>query len=298
MTITVSNSQAGALKCEAKWMYGFHPGFKLEPRSQSIALTRGSIGHKVLEVFFKGIMDGRDKIDAINSAKKELVDTMGKSAAAGDMRTLDACTALEPVLREYFASQLLTDFLASVQILGVEKTFSIELPGGFILPGQIDLLVRYTRGRFNGEIVPVDNKFVYNHWSEDDFRMNSQMPTYMFALRQMYPNAVIKRGIINQLRHRKNAQDRFALTPITPERGEVDRVIGNHLKQSQRIAELLKYDREEINDHVTRALNKYDCGNCGFKPLCKSELTGGNTRDLIAMEYKPNSYGYGGDEED
>lgn len=296
--IKVSNSEALSLSCEAKWMYAFHPGYNLEPKSLSIALTRGNVGHAALEIFFKSIMEGIPRRMAESAARNWLVAKMGQAASNTDLRLMQAVTELIPIIDQYFESKILNNFLASVNILGVEVEFDTELPGGFILPGRADLVVYYTKGPYKGETAPVDNKFVYNFWSEDDFRMNSQIPLYLHGFRTVYPNAVIRRGIINQIRHRSNAVDRFIMTPITPERGEINNIVGNHIRQSMRVAELKALSKEDITQSVQRTLSKYTCGNCGFRELCKSELTNGNTRDLIKMSFQPNSYGYGGDEED
>jgi len=298
MTIKVSNSEALSLTCEAKWMYAFHPGYNIEPKNPSIALTRGNVGHKALEHFFRATMNGesRDKAEAV--ARNYLIETMGVAASTGDMRLMESVTTLIPLIDEYFKTEALRIFLDSVDILGVEVGFETELPGGFILPGRADLVVYYKKGRYKGETCPVDNKFVYNFWSEDDFRMNSQIPLYLHGFRSVYPNAVVRRGIINQIRHRKNAVEKFTMTPITPEKGEINELVANHISCSVRVKELKETPVEELRKSVRRMLSKYTCGNCGFREICKSEITGGNTRDLIKMSYRPNSYGYGGDEEE
>lgn len=296
MTIRVSNSEALALSCEARWMWAFHHDFKLEPKTQSIALTRGTIGHQALEIFFRGILEEIKREDAEAGAINFLISTLTEASKKGDYVSLEAATQLMPIIKEYFTSWTLKKFLSEVDILGVEQRFDVELPGGFIIPGQADMVVRYKEGQYKGETAPIDNKFVYNHWSEDDFRMNSQIPTYIYGLRNLYPKAVIRRGIINQLRHRSNAVERFVMTPITPERGEINSVIENHIKQASRIAELQKLSGEEIQQSAIKTLSKYTCGNCGFRSLCKSELIGGNTHNLIKIDYRANSYGYGGDD--
>lgn len=296
MTTRVSNSEALALTCEAKWMYSFHPDYKLEPKSQSIALTRGTIGHKALEMFFRAMMTGANREEAEKDSLVFLASEITQGVVTGDFVRQEAATKVSPVIQAYFKSKNLQKFLDDVTILEVEKRFEVELPDDFIAVGQIDLIVKYTKGQYKGEIVPVDNKFVYNFWTEDDFRMNSQIPTYIFAVRELYPEGVIKRGMINQLRHRANAVSPFELTPITPERGEIDNIIANHIKQSMRIKELRELSGPVIRQSVTRSLSKYTCENCGFKLLCKSELTNGNTQGVIKLNYQPNSYGYNGND--
>lgn len=298
MTIKVSNSEALSLTCEAKWMYAFHPGYNLEPKSTSMALTRGNVGHKALEHFFNGIMEGQSRDKSEKLAKQYLVDTISEAASTADMRLMEVTTELLPLMDDYFRSHTLNTFLDSVDILGVEYGFEVELPGGFILPGRADLIAYYKKGQYKGETMPVDNKFVYNAWTEDDFRMNSQIPGYIYGLRAAMPDRVIRRGMINQLRYRKNAVEQFVMTPIKPEKGEVNQVIANHISCSERVKELKETPVEELRMSVRRMLSKYTCGNCGFRSLCKSELIGSNTRELIKMDFQPNSYGYGGDEDE
>lgn len=303
MTLRVSNSEALSVgTCEAKWMYAFHPKYKLEPNYQSTALMRGLIGHEALEKFFKHLLNfangnytGEVLEKAKESATSFLIEEIVTASKSEDFSRVDVITELVPIITEYFKSSTLSKFLDKIEILGVEVGFEVQVAPDYMLPGRIDLLVRYKKGQWAGEIVPVDNKFVYNFWSEDDFRMNSQMPTYIYALRQLYPNDVIKRSVINQLRHRVNATERFAMTPVESTKIEVTNVIANHLRFMGRI-DNLKSDSDP-DSLVTRSLSKYTCGNCGFKLLCKSDLNERNSKDLIKMEYRPNTYGYNGEDE-
>lgn len=299
MVIRISNSEGLAYgSCETKWMFAHHPEFKLEPKYQSLALTRGLVGHEVLEVFFKAIKKEIPVDEAKILANKRLIEILTEAMISDIPNKIVACNELIPIINEYFSSALLFEFLDSIEILGVEIGFEIPLYDGMILPGRIDLLVRYTKGRYKGEVVVVDNKFVYNFWSEDDFKMNSQIPTYIKGARILHPDAVIRRGMINQLRHRSNAQERFTLTPLTPTAFEIKAIIGNHIRLSEKIEKALATPGKQLRVEATKTLSKYSCGNCGFKLLCKSEITDGNTKDLAIMHYQPNSYGYNGEEEE
>lgn len=298
MKIKVSNSEALSVgSCETKWMYAFHPAFNIEPKYQSIALVRGNIGHGALEAFFNKHLERQSFEECTEAARGFLVSEIVRASTEEDTNALQATTELMPIIDEYLRSPILHKFLDEVDILGVESGIEVQLDNGLILPGRVDLLVKYKKGPYKGETVPVDHKFVYNFWSADDFRMNSQIPSYIHALKSQYPDAFIRRGVVNQLRWRNNAQDRFTMTPITPPKQEVKAVIANHLRLSERILAFRALDGATVQGVASMTLSKYSCGNCGFKQLCKSELTGGNTKDLMIMDYRPNSYGYGGDEE-
>lgn len=294
LSLKVSNSEALSLQCVRKWMYAFHPGYHLEPVYQSVALARGLAGHSALEAYFRGVMEGKTKSECETAAKLSLGESMAKAMKDGHLNLITAITELIPIIDEYMDSTGLAEFLDQVIILGVEVGFDLQLPGGSVLPGRSDLVVKYVKGQWKGETVIVDNKFVYNFWSEEDFRMNSQIPGYITGFRDKYPDAVIRRGVINQLRHRSNAQERFTMTEIKFEKPEMLEILHNHELLADRVLELRALPLQEVQKKATRTLSKYTCGTCGFKSLCKTEMQGGNARALIKMDYRENSYGYDG----
>jgi hypothetical protein len=299
MSLKVSNSEALSLSCPRRHMYAFHPDFHLEPKQLSKALQRGNIGHAALEAAFKVIMEGGTEGEAALAANSKLIEFMQLAFETEDANMRIVTTELLTLIPEYLSSDEFKEFISSVSILGVEYGVELVLPGGTILPGRLDLLVKWTKGSWKGETVVVDNKFVYNFWSEDDFRMNSQIPSYVAAIREVMPDAVVKRGVINQIRWRHNAQDKFKMTPLPVSRAEAAVIIENHELLAAQAIKQRNTPVEEIKRTTPRMLSKYTCDKCPFKDLCKADLLGRDIESIIKMDYRPNSYGYDGvDDED
>lgn len=292
--IKVSGSEALSIgTCERKHMYAFHPGYALEAKYQGDAITRGLIGHAALEIYYGDIMRGKTLEDAKNSVKAFLSAQMVEAMVNENTRVVDIVTGLMGLLlKDYFESEHNRKFLESTRILGVEYGVSVDLPGRTTLPGKLDVLVKYIKGDWNGEVAPVDHKFVYNFWGENAFRMNAQMPNYIYCLRHMMPGAVIRRGVINQIRWRDNASQQFRFDEIKASKPEVEELILNHIGLAEWAAHNRSLPVEKIRRDARRSISKYNCENCSFLTLCKLELTGGDVQGLIKMSYQPNSYGY------
>lgn len=279
--------------CRRRSLYSDHPAYNLEPKAYGFAISRGVMGHEILEAFFKHYMKTQDHKGSVKVAHKKMADLMQKCAK--ELPThVPIVTELVILLKDYFDSPGLLSFLDQVIILDVEYRIDVQLTPDINLPGRIDLIVKYVKGLKKGYTVPVDHKFVYNFWKEDDFRMNAQFPNYIFALRSdpRFEGAIIKEGIVNMLRHRENAVEKFSMVPIEFSRYEIQQLVDNHVKLAREVALFKALPKADAEEAATRTLSKYNCGNCSYKSLCKSQLTGGNSADLIKMEYQPNSYGY------
>jgi len=289
----VSGSEALSFSgCEAKWMFAFHPGFHLESKKIGPAITRGNIGHAALEVFFKEFMNTSSVDKAKETTTSHLTNEMIKDLSTGEAIRASLVGEVVTILDLYFESDTFKHFISNTHIMGSEYSMEMYVTDEIILPGRVDLLVYWTAGLEKGEVQPIDFKFVYNFWTENDFFYNSQIPTYVQLGKINYPHEVVRRGGIMQFRHRKDAVERFKLTGIKPSKPDIAGIMDNHIKISQKIVELKELPVEEARTKVTRTLSKYTCSNCSFLRLCKADLNGGDTTEIIKYDYQPNSYGY------
>jgi len=298
--IGVSNSEVSALTCERAWLFGYHPQLKLTPKSHGVALTRGLLGHKVLEIFYLHIKDGTEYSDAVNVAMEYLNSLAIKAYQEFDMDKLDMIKHLESILVMYFEH-----YEADVQnweILEVEAFHLLEWSGqaGVYLPMRLDLTIYQKSGKFKGETSPVDHKFTNDFWNSYKLRLNSQLPLYIRSLRgARFKNknaTVVRRSIVNQIRTRsmKNPypHDIFRRSFIEANDEGMEKVFENHLKSALKIERLKRMPVKEAYEATTAAWGSSSCQFCFFKEICATDLEGGNTDMAVIADYAKSTYGY------
>lgn len=291
--IRVSGSEVStALSCQRKALYSFHPAYYLEPNSLGPALTRGNIGHKALEIFYTQLMQGVEREVAKANVIERLMNKAMGYMSEGDGFMTEMVGKLATRLDEYF--EYYHDELDEFEIIDVEMLVERDLPDSYnaTYAGRVDLVVKYKRGMWKGEVAPLDHKFLYNFWPENVYIMNAQMPNYVGALQEMFPNEVIKRAVVNEVRHRDNADEKFKRQDLVPTRLEISRLLDNHSRAATDWAAIKALPVEEARNIVTRNPTKFACQYCPFIRLCKAELLGEDTTLMIKHEFKPNSYGY------
>ncbi|MGS2592212.1 PD-(D/E)XK nuclease family protein [Streptomyces hebeiensis] len=291
MSYKVSTSEVATfLTCKQRWMYAHHPSYNLEPRTLGIALTRGVVGHKALETYYKAIYEGLSNEEAINKANDFLVKESLDSMMAGDIEKSRMISDLGLVLKNYFSEQLW--ILDSYEIVGVESLVNAPLPhtDNIDFVGRVDLLLKIVKGLNKGEIVPWDHKFCYNFWSESSIKMTPQIPNYIWAVREMGMHS--RSGIISMIRYRSNAQESFKQESIETKSSLRDVHIVNHTVAAKQIVDLKQKSKVSTSDGITRSASKFNCEYCPFINLCYTEAQGLESETMIKASYRPNSYGY------
>lgn len=268
-------------------MYAHHPSNRLEPRTLGIALTRGIVGHKALELYYEMISHNEPHADGVDAVKTYLMGQVAHEIAYGDGEKALMIKGLLNILTNYLQeSRWIID---RYDILGVENLVTAPLPGveDIDFAGRIDVTLRE---KGTESVVPFDHKFCYNFWSDNSLRMNPQLSNYAWALTQMGYNST--KGIMNMVRYRDDAIEKIKQEEVPVKPTVQDVFIKNHTKAAIDIVELKKKPEVSIDDGITRSASKFNCEYCPFNELCYTESQGGNSKNVIAAHYRPNSYGY------
>lgn len=286
----VSTSEVATyLTCKQRWMYAHHPSYNLEPRTLGEALTRGIVGHEALEIYYKTLVEKSE-----SKAKEASQDFITKSALGamklGDHKKSLMIASLGLVLTEYYtdAKYLLDEY----NILGVENSIITPLPGcdDIEFAGRVDLTLGVKSGPNKGEVVPYDHKFTYNFWSENPLKLNPQINNYIWAFRELGKRS--RRGIINMLRYRETAVDKFKQEPVPSNSDLRKAFIKNHVVAAKQIVELKLKPTVSLEEGITRSSSKFNCEYCPFATLCYTEATGQDSTTMVKASFRKNSYGY------
>lgn len=289
MTYKVSTSEVSTfLTCAQRWMYAHHPSYNLEPRTLGIALTRGLVGHKALEVYYKSIFKGNTESDSRAAARDYLIQETFSAMSMGDTEKSKMISSLGVIVDRYFdESKYILD---KYNLVGVEQLIVASLTPEIYFAGRVDLALEERSGTYKGYVIPYDHKFTYNFWPEMSLKMNAQISNYIWAYRANGYKS--RQGIINMLRYRENATESFKQEPIPTNDVMRNQLIQNHVVAAQRIVELKKKPKVGVAEGITRSVSKFNCEYCPFANLCYTELSGLDSSTMIQAKYRPNSYGY------
>ena len=258
----ISHSEVeSVLQCEQKH-YNAHV-LNITSKSHAPGLARGTAGHAYFETFFKALVAGKTtteaKMDAllVAAGMPNAPDVINKCALWVDK--------VWPTL--------------GWKIVAVEIELRVALTETLVYPCKIDLLVE-----IQGKLVLVDHKFLYDFYTQQMVDIFTQLPKYMFALRQH--GYKVDYAIYNMVRTRdvKEFDDKYRQLQTTPNETRIKRAVHEQLVQMKRI-------EAGIPDpmHTT---NKMNCGNCQFSDLCAEELAGKSTKLMREAFFETNTYGY------
>jgi len=279
------------LTCKRKHYYAFGEPCKdgshgIAPITHGESLTRGTIGHAILEDQYNLIQEGAEWVEASRVALKQHFTRMVENRE--HIKLYNEITDIFAKYIDHYG-----DDPKDWRILAVEKEFNYQVPEtGLTFAFKPDLAIQE---RSTGNVYIVDHKYLYNDYPARVIPILPQMVKYSYALNQMgYP---VKDGIYNRLSTRKNSKEPFKRIPanITNASKKMKRLFHEQveaMKQIQWIKNNLT--TEEWSDRALRSANAYNCKNCPFLELCTADLIEANGRDiLLEMSYTPNTYGYG-----
>lgn len=275
---SVSHSEVDSyLLCRRKHYYGYTKS--LQRVRESSALAMGSAGHKILEVFYDNILKGHSFAIALDDARAT-ADELRKEVEIPANRAnifdtlFDIYFPNEPLVREGW------------EILAVEKQFNLEYDEALNLqyPFVVDIIAKSPEGK----VVVIDHKFVYDFYTYEASIMQPQIPKYIGALRAL--NYKVDYGAYNMIRTRKlkepDAASMIQWLDVKPEAQRVKQVFTEQIAVASEI-QYIKNMPEELQDaKAFRVANKMVCQSCSFLDICRTELSGGNSKLMIQTEYK------------
>lgn len=256
----ISYSEADSFnQCEKKHEYAHED--KLTAITHSDGLTLGTAGHLFFETFFKAILEGSDTDHAKHLATHVIAaEPMGAKALNLCLPWVDG---IWPTL--------------GWKIVAVEQEYRVTISDSLVYPMKCDLLVQW-----NGELVLVDHKFLYDPYSRNVIDILPQMPLYIGALRSHGLN--VKYGLYNVIRTRNTKIDVYTMEPVKPTPARVKQAMLEQIETMKRIENGVSFR--------VRTANKMNCGNCQFADLCAAELRGEDTTLMKKTFFKHNDYGY------
>lgn len=284
----VSNSEAVTFgECQRKWLYQYKYG--LENVSGNISFDRGTAVHTVMETFFRALMEGADYDVAVKLSNKKhmelAVEHMGTDLGK-------AILSMAPMLKAFFYHK--REEILTWEILGVELELEARLTDEVILAGRIDLLIRKVSGAFKGQTIPVDHKTAYNFWSEAEMEINAQGPLYSHLVKFNFPDRVVQNVFFNNIRTRlvQDTEELSKIQVMAVPKSLRNAMVDNHIKLATQVVKWHEMSMDEAKAQATRSPNPYVCKGCSMRKLCRAELDGIPTEDIIKNEYRRNSYLY------
>ncbi len=249
---------------------------QLEPRSYSVPIQKGNIGHTVLETYYQARRNGYSHEPAVAEANLKLVGLV-RTADPANFEYIEILADMTKLMNMYF------DFCRqdTFKVLAVETIITAPLTDDILFGLVLDLLVELTTGPFRGAIQIWDHKFLTNFKSEDDLRLDGQQPKYLKTAQLSGLN--VKDAIFNQIRTRRmkdpKPSDLFRRSPLISTKTAVDTL----WEETQGAAvELNSQGRRKIR----RTMYYSACKNCFFRQLCMAELAGDPVDTMLKVNYQ------------
>ncbi len=290
MMPSVSHSEVDSyLLCRRKHYYGY--GLSLQRVRESDSLATGVAGHKVLEAFYRAIME-----NGITAEEQQAAFYKGLDAALDKWSELvkegyvdgDRRAKLQDILfdREYGYFNYEFFVKNGWRILAVEAEFNLQYDDETEAqyPFVVDMIVQDPEGNY----VVIDHKFVYDFYTPEATDLQPQIPKYIGALRAL--GHEISYGGYNMLRTRKikepTPQSNNYFMILKPNTTRITTTFMEQLGVAAEIQALKELPLEDQEKRAYRTANKMICQSCSFRDLCSTELMGGNVELMKKTEYK------------
>ena len=284
MTV-VSNTQITAYHI-CKQLHQYAHNHKLQPRRFRKPLRMGLVGHAVWEGYYKTMKMGCSVDECFQAATYEIEARALKllATAPDDYASMNELAHLKKLLERYSVAYKKEPF----EVLEVEKDYytTIDSTKDVHFGIRLDLLVRFTKGPFYGDLAIIDHKFRYNFIGEAELENHAQGPKYIKVMR--HNGLTVSKFYLNQIRYREMAEPtdaqlfRRTLLPLTKEK----------IDQVWRETESTAIEIVTNPAPIRRTLHPLVCKNCFFQKLCHTELNGLDSSNLVVAEYEPSMYGY------
>lgn len=289
----ISNSEVTSwLSC--RMQYYFAHFRNIEPKSMSVPLYRGNVGHEAFQRYAEARIEGNAHDQAMRAATNVFITAMRTEPSMAD-------TILETksIFDRYQAYH--QGWPNDIRLIDVEKRFDLPLNDEMNMTIRYDAMAEDVK---SGKILIGDYKFTYDFWTTDDHNLNGQMPKYISV---MNANGIrVDGGFLEELRTRnlsvKNGKandpkELWRRTRYFPSNAKKYNTMKQHITAGFEIVKYWDATDEERETLSVPVLNKHGaCKFCNFKELCASKLDGGDIEYAIETQFKPNTYGYNNEE--
>lgn len=286
----VSQSEADSyLSCTQKHYYAFgepnSAGSRgIAPKEHGEALTRGTVGHEGLSVYYNSRIQGASHEDAKRAAiiAVSSYDTSQTEIKAEVVRILGA----------YF--DFYGDEMKQLKPLAIEREFRYPIPdSGIIFPFKPDAIMQDTS---TGKVYVWDHKLIYNYYPERVYPLMPQMQKYALALQRL--GFRVDGYLYNMLSTRKNAKEPFRRVPL-PLKPTAEKYMEDQIRISKLIIHMKSLPNDVWASLVIRNASSFSCSKCPFLDICAIDHEEKPGRKLhVETFYEPNTYRYEGKEEE
>ncbi len=235
------------LMCPLKYKFQYID--LIRPAFTSSALVFGSAIHEAVGAFYQSVMEGdcltvsqaHDVYRQIWESQNEEHEIRFFNGDSGESLSKKAQSML---------SVFVEQFEPSVQIIGVEEPFSVEIEGTPSLVGWIDSLELAP----DGTVTIVDLKTASKRYSEQNVRSNLQLTCYSLGAQSLGFNGDTRYRLDVLLKTQKPELVKYETC-----RSDTDRV---------RIVKIIKTVWEGISKQIFFPKEDWQCGQCAYGEVC------------------------------
>lgn len=286
----ISQSEADARRaCERKHWYMFgeptSSGNGIEPLTLGPGLSKGNLGHKALEIYYQHRIDGNNHSQSMEPALLHVMQD-------GSDYSMDLLT----ILTKYF--EWYGDETHTWRPLVVEQEFHYSIPGtDLVFPFKVDGVFR---NMDNNRLYVWDHKFVWRYYKPNALKIMPQLPKYVYALRKL--GFDIYDAMYNLISTQTTSKEPTRREPLGLWKGpaihKAQTFFDEQVATMKDIERLKQGEPDDWYASLHRTNSAFNCTNCAFLELCIGDAEGQPGRELtINNFYRPNTYGYGKDEE-
>lgn len=275
---TVSHSEVESyLRCARAHYYGYI--LEIQRRETSDSLSRGTIGHSALEIYFKNMkktQDGENSYEYRVEISKELV----KKFLMGQFLINPTLAAEVQETLTYFYK---ADRFKGWRILSVEDDYMFPVDDSLKMPYKPDLIMMDPLGN----VWLIDHKFVYDFFTPRDAELQPQLPKYAYALRAAGKR--VDKIAYHSLRYRRikdsTVENRNSFLEVPLSEARAKETMREQVMVSREVQRRKGLPLIEASQTAFGAANKMVCNNCQFRSLCIAELNSNNAQLVLDSEY-------------
>lgn len=284
----VSHSNMKSMqKCEMKFY--FDVKLNLRPKKWPDPVTKGILGHDMMEEYFKARLAGATYDEAAAVVTAWLGDQI--TANPTDIVLLEGSRLLRHVLAfgAYVDGQ-------PWRVLEVENNETAIIDGDKEFGYTPDLVLEWISGPRRGLPFVLDYKFTGQYWNERQLATVQQMPKYLIYYNKKNGTKMRHAGIV-MLNTRAAADAKgnqlFLLKWLNISKTKLENIERENEILVKRLEPFFKMDADEYKAQAVRTTDENACKMCWYADdICPMDLNGQDIKSTIKANYEINDYGY------